>query len=41
MIGIRALASYVPSGGISNFDRREEFGLSDEFITEKLGVERV
>jgi len=41
MIGLHAIASYVPAGRISNFDRREEFGLTDEFIAQKLGVESV
>jgi 3-oxoacyl-[acyl-carrier-protein] synthase III len=41
MIGIHSVASYVPPDGISNYDRREEFDLTDEFIVEKLGVERV
>ena len=41
MIGLHAIASYVPAGRISNFDRREEFGLTDEFIAHKLGVESV
>jgi len=41
MIGLHTIASYVPAGRISNFDRREEFGLTDEFIVQKLGVESV
>ena len=41
MIGIRAIASYVPRDGLSNYDRRDEFALTDDFIVEKLGVERV
>lgn len=41
MIGLRAIGSYVPPGRISNYDRRQEFDLTDEFIVEKLGVERV
>ena len=40
-IGIRAIASHVPTDSLSNYERREEFGLTDEFITGKLGVERV
>lgn len=41
MIGIRTIASYVPPRRLSNYDRREEFALSDDFITGKLGVETV
>lgn len=41
MIGIRAIASYIPPDRISNYDRREEFGLTDDFIVGKLGVETV
>ena len=41
MIGIRAIASYVPRDRLSNYDRRDEFGLTDDFIVGKLGVERV
>ena len=41
MIGIRAIGSYVPEGSISNRDRREQFDLTDDFISGKLGVERV
>ncbi|HUF21864.1 MAG TPA: ketoacyl-ACP synthase III [Burkholderiales bacterium] len=41
MIGIRSIASYIPPDAISNYDRREEFALTDAFIVEKLGVERV
>ncbi len=41
MIGIRAIASHVPCDSLSNYERREEFGLTDEFISGKLGIERV
>lgn len=41
MIGIYAIGSYVPVSSVSNYDRRREFDLSDDFIVEKLGVERV
>jgi 3-oxoacyl-[acyl-carrier-protein] synthase III len=41
MIGIHSIASYVPPSSISNYDRRDEFELTDEFIIGKLGVERV
>lgn len=41
MIGLRAIASYIPPGRLSNYARREEFDLSDDFIRGKLGVEQV
>lgn len=41
MIGIRSIASYVPRDRLSNYDRRDEFGLTDDFIVGKLGVEKV
>lgn len=41
MIGISALASYVPALRLSNYERKAEFGIDDEFIVQKLGVERV
>jgi 3-oxoacyl-[acyl-carrier-protein] synthase-3 len=41
MIRLHSIASHVPAGSISNYDRREEFALTDEFITEKLGVASV
>ena len=41
MIGIRSVASHVPAGVLSNYDRRAEFELTDDFIVGKLGVEQV
>jgi 3-oxoacyl-[acyl-carrier-protein] synthase-3 len=41
MIGIAAIASYVPALRLSNYDRKAEFGIDDDFIVQKLGVERV
>jgi 3-oxoacyl-[acyl-carrier-protein] synthase III len=41
MIGLRSIASFVPPQSISNYDRREEFALTDEFIEHKLGVHSV
>jgi 3-oxoacyl-[acyl-carrier-protein] synthase-3 len=41
MIGLHSVASHVPSASISNYGRREEFALTDEFIAEKLGVASV
>ena len=41
MIGIRSIACYVPPDSLSNYERRDEFDLTDDFIVGKLGVERV
>lgn len=41
MIGIAAIASYVSSGFLDNADRKEDFGISDSFIEDKLGILRV
>lgn len=41
MIGLHSIASYVPAASISNRDRREQFGLTDDFIAGKLGVSAV
>lgn len=41
MIGIAKIAAYVPTGRLDNRVRRGEFDVSDEFLTGKIGVERV
>ncbi|MCP4179579.1 MAG: ketoacyl-ACP synthase III [bacterium] len=41
MLGIEAIASYIPKKRISNYDRKKKFGITDEFIKEKIGVERI
>lgn len=41
MIGIQAIGVYLPQGRISNFDRKEKFGISEEFIEERIGVRRL
>ncbi|MCP4689112.1 MAG: ketoacyl-ACP synthase III [Desulfobacterales bacterium] len=38
MIGIRDIATCIPGKRISNYDRKETFGLTDHFIESKLGV---
>lgn len=40
-IGISAVASYVPALRLSNYERKAEFGIDDDFIVQKLGVEQV
>jgi len=41
MIGIHAIAGYIPEGRESNFDKRVQFGLEEDFIESKIGVHRV
>lgn len=41
MIGVKAIAVYLPERRISNFDRKEKFGISDEFIEERIGVRQL
>lgn len=38
MIGITAIASYLPVGRIANRDRKLDLNITDEFIVEKLGM---
>jgi 3-oxoacyl-[acyl-carrier-protein] synthase-3 len=37
MIGIRAVASYLPKHRIDNFDRQKAFEFEDEFLEKKIG----
>lgn len=39
--GIEQIASFIPQNKISNFARKDEFGISDEFIREKIGFESI
>lgn len=41
MIGIRAVASYVPAGRVSNVDRKDAVGKDEVFIREKIGFEQL
>jgi 3-oxoacyl-[acyl-carrier-protein] synthase-3 len=41
MIGIKAIGVHLPEGRISNFDRKEKFAISDEFIEARIGVRRL
>ena len=38
MLRIKAISSYIPARNVSNFDKKETFNLSDDFIKNKLGV---
>ena len=37
MIGIRAVASYIPKDRINNFDRQKTFEFDNEFLEKKIG----
>lgn len=37
MIGIREIATYIPSSGRDNFKLARQFGKNDEFVTNRLG----
>lgn len=38
MLGIKNIASYLPQNKISNYDKKEQFELDDDFIENKIGV---
>lgn len=38
MLGIKNIASYLPQKKISNYDKKEQFELDDDFIKNKIGV---
>lgn len=38
MVGIRQIEVYIPERRISNYERKEELGITDDFITDKLGI---
>lgn len=40
MLGIEEIAYYIPERRVSNYDRKEKFNITDEFIKEKVGVEQ-
>jgi len=40
-IGIEAIASYIPGNMISNYTRKEQFAVDDNFIIEKIGVKKI
>ncbi|WP_417372061.1 ketoacyl-ACP synthase III [Gelidibacter japonicus] len=41
MIGIKNIGTYIPETRVSNFDRKEEFGIDDSFIVDKIGIQSV
>lgn len=38
MIGIKAIAKYVPECTVSNLDLMDQFGIDTQFLSEKIGV---
>ena len=38
MLGIKAIASYLPEKKVSNYDKKEKFEIDDNFIENKIGV---
>lgn len=41
MLGIEEIGYYIPSGRVSNYQRKEQYGIDDYFIEEKIGVKQV
>ena len=41
MIGVEQIASYIPSLRSSNFEKKQQFGIDDHFIEDKIGVHSV
>lgn len=41
MIGIENIGFYIPDNFVSNYDRKEKFGIDNYFIEEKTGVKKV
>ena len=41
MIGIVGIGTYIPEGRESNYSKKEQFGIDDNFIVAKIGVEEV
>ncbi len=38
MIGIRAIAGYLPTGRLDNLERKERFAVSEDFVLGKIGM---
>lgn len=41
MTGIRAIGVYLPAQRIANLDRKDEFGISEEFLEQRIGMKRL
>lgn len=41
MLGIQEIGSYIPEKRVSNYERTEKFGITADFIDEKIGVKSI
>ncbi|WP_303722853.1 3-oxoacyl-ACP synthase III family protein [Malonomonas rubra] len=41
MIGIEDIGYFIPDGRISNYERKEQFSIDDNFIENKIGIKRI
>lgn len=41
MPGIKTVVSYIPEQSVSNYDRKEKFGIDDNFIENKIGIRKI
>ena len=41
MLGIQEIASYIPPGRISNLEKMEKFGITEDFLENTIGVKQV
>ena len=41
MLGIQEIGSYIPGKRVSNYERTEKFGITADFIDEKIGVKSI
>ena len=41
MLGVENIGCYIPQGRISNYDRKEQFSIDDNFIENKIGIKHV
>lgn len=41
MLGITEIGSYIPSRKLSNYARTDQFGITNDFIDEKIGVRNI
>jgi len=41
MLGIESVGRYLPPARLSNYQRKEQFGIDDDFIEAKIGIKQV
>ena len=41
MIGIKGTGIYLPETRYSNFDRMEQFGMTEDFVRDKIGFTKL